>query len=122
MKKRFSSHELFELRNAIPVRRLIRDELQIPSKVSDGVFRFLCPVCHEFQTATHPVTNLARCFRCEKNFNTIDLVMAIKGLGFKESVVFLKQVLAMTSRCNGDASQAVRTLAAGIDFSMPESR
>ena len=89
MKKRFSSHELFELRNAIPVRRLIRDELQIPSKISEGVFRFLCPVCHEFQTATHPATNLARCFRCEKNFNTIDLVMAVKGLDFKESVVFL---------------------------------
>lgn len=117
MKKRFSSHELFELRNAIPVRRLIRDELQIPSKISEGVFRFLCPICHEFQTATHPATNLARCFRCEKNFNTIDLVMTVKGLGFKESVVFLKQILAMDS--NGDAGQAVRTLAAGIDFSMP---
>ncbi len=66
MKKRFSSHELFELRNAIPITQLIGEELQIPSKISEGVFRFLCPVCHEFQTATHPVTNLARCFRCEK--------------------------------------------------------
>lgn len=122
MKKRFSSHELFELRNAIPVRWLIRDELQIPSKISEGVFRFLCPVCHEFQTATHPTTNLARCFRCEKNFNTIDLVMAVKGLGFKESVVFLKQILAIESNHNGDAGQAVRTLAAGIGFSMPGLR
>jgi DNA primase len=120
MKKRFSSHELFELRNAIPVRRLIRDELQIPSKISEGVFRFLCPVCHEFQTATHPATNLARCFRCEKNFNTIDLVMGVNGLDFKESVVFLKQMLAMG--CNGNAGQAVRTLAAGIGFSMPGLR
>jgi len=122
MKKRFSSHELFELRNAIPVRRLIRDELQIPSKISEGVFRFLCPVCHEFQTATHPATNLARCFRCEKNFNTIDLVMVVEGLDFKESVVFLKQILAMNSNRNSDAGQAVYTLAAGIDFSMPGSR
>lgn len=122
MKKRFSSYELFELRNAIPVRWLIRDELQIPSKISEGVFRFLCPVCHEFQTATHPTTNLARCFRCEKNFNTIDLVMAVKGLGFKESVVFLKQILAIESNHNGDAGQAVRTLAAGIGFSMPGLR
>ena len=113
---------MFELRNAIPVRRLIRDELQIPSKISEGVFRFLCPVCHEFQTATHPATNLARCFRCEKNFNTIDLVMAVKGLDFKESVVFLKQILAKNSNRNGDAGQAVRTLAAGIGFSMPGLR
>lgn len=122
MKKRFSSHELFELRNAIPVRWLIRDELQIPSKMSEGVFRFLCPVCHEFQTATHPTTNLARCFRCEKNFNTIDLVMADKGLGFRETVMFLKQILATMPNPDGDPAQAVRTVAAGIDFSMPEMR
>ncbi len=122
MKKRFSSHELFELRNAIPIQRLIRDELQIPSKVSEGVFRFLCPLCHEFQTATHPTTNLARCFRCEKNFNTIDLVITVKGLGFKESVAFLKQIQATGSNRNEDAAQAVRTLAAGIGFSMPGLR
>jgi DNA primase len=120
MKKRFSSHELFELRNAIPVRWLIRDELQIPSKISEGVFRFLCPVCNEFQTSTHPTTNLARCFRCEKNFNTIDLVMAVKELSFRESALFLRQILA-NSKCIGDAGQAVRTLAEGIDFSIPGS-
>ena len=122
MKKRFSSHELFELRNAIPIRRLISDDLQIPSKISEGVFRFLCPVCREFQTATHPTTNLARCFRCGKNFNTIDLVMAVKGLGFKESVVFLKQILAAGSNRNNDADQAIRTLTEGIGFSMPGAR
>jgi len=122
MKKRFSSHELFELRNAIPIRWLIRDELQIPSKISEGVFRFLCPVCHEFQTATHPATNLARCFKCENNFNTIDLVIADKGLGFIESVMFLKQILGMSPNRNGDTARAVRTLAAGIEFSMPGLR
>lgn len=122
MKKRFSSHELFELRNAIPIQRLIRDELQIPSKISEDVFRFLCPLCHEFQTATHPTTNLARCFRCEKNFNTIDLVMTVKGLAFKESVAFLKQIQATGSNRNEDVAQAVRTLAAGIGFSMPGAR
>jgi len=122
MKKRFSSHELFELRNAIPIQWLITDELQIPSKVSEGVFRFLCPLCHEFQTATHPTTNLARCFRCEKNFNTIDLVITVKGLGFKESVAFLKQIQATGSHRNEDVAQAVRTLAAGIGFSIPGLR
>jgi hypothetical protein len=92
MKKNFSSRELFDLRNNIPVDMLIRDQLQIPSKIRDGFFRFLCPVCNEFQTAVNPNTNLARCFRCEKNFNTIDLVMAVRGCGFKNSVLFLKNL------------------------------
>ena len=92
MKNRFSSRELFELRNNIPVDILIRDHLLIPSKVRDGYFRFLCPLCNEFQTAVNPATNLARCFRCEKNFNTIDLVMSIKRYGFKDSILFLKQI------------------------------
>ena len=91
MKKRFSSCELYELRNSIPVDILIKDELQLPSKISESVFRFLCPVCNEFMTATNPATNLARCFRCEKNFNTIDLVMRVRGTEFKESVLFLKK-------------------------------
>lgn len=73
---------------------LIRDHLQIPSKIRDDVFRFLCPMCNEFQTAVNPATNLARCFRCEKNLNTIDLVMKVKGYGFKDSVLFLKKLTA----------------------------
>lgn len=92
MNNRFSSGELFELRNNIPVDSLIRDHLQVPSKIRDGVFRFLCPLCNEFQTAVNPATNLGRCFRCERNFNTIDLVMKIKGYGFRDSVLFLKQI------------------------------
>jgi len=92
MKSRFSSQELFDLRNNIPVDMLIREHLQIPSKISDGFFRFLCPFCNEFQTAVNPNTNLARCFRCERNFNTIDLVMAVKKYGFKDSVLFLKKL------------------------------
>ena len=35
-------------------------------------------------------TNLARCFHCEENFNTIDLVMTIRKLDFVESVRFLQ--------------------------------
>ncbi len=42
--EKFSSEELFELRNAIPVDMLIKDELHIPSKISDGTFHFLCPI------------------------------------------------------------------------------
>ena len=91
--KKLSSNELFELRNAIPVEILIQNILRVPSKTSEGVFRFLCPICNEFQTGINPNVNLVRCFRCERNFNAIDLVMENQGCGFKESVLFLKQIL-----------------------------
>jgi hypothetical protein len=65
----------------------------MPSKFSEGYLRFLCPVCNGFKTAVNPSTNLARCFSCEKNFNPIDLVMAVKGTGFIESVKYLKSLL-----------------------------
>lgn len=94
MKRRFTGHELFKLRNLIPVDKLIKEQLNIPSKISEGYFRFLCPVCNEFQTATNPKTNLARCFRCERNFNPIDLVMVVKDVGFVESVKYLKALLS----------------------------
>lgn len=93
MKRRFSSAELFELRNSIPINAVIKDLLLMESKTIDGYFRFLCPVCNEFQTATKVSTNLARCFSCQKNFNAIDLVMVVKNMGFVDSVSFLKDVL-----------------------------
>ena len=101
MKRRFSAQELFELRNTVPVDALIENVLNIPVKQSDGLFRFLCPVCNEFQTATNLSTNLARCFRCERNFNPIDLVMIAKGVGFVESVNYLKR-LSSTSLAHCD--------------------
>lgn len=93
MKRRFTGGELFNIRNLIPIDWLIKEQLNIPSKVSEGFLRFLCPLCNEFQTATNPKTNLARCFRCETNFNPIDLVMTVKGMGFVESVKYLKPFL-----------------------------
>jgi len=93
MKRRFSSAQLFELRNCIPINVVIKEILMIDSKTVDGYFRFLCPICHEFQTATKASTNLARCFSCKKNFNTIDLVMIVKNMEFVDSAVFLKKVL-----------------------------
>ncbi len=114
MKKRFSSRELFEVRNYIPVDMLIKDELHIPSKIRDGVFRFLCPICNEFQTATNPKTNLSRCFRCEKNFNTIDLVMRVRGSEFRESVLFLQHLLGKIPNKNEDTRHALNKLVSGI--------
>lgn len=90
-KRRFSKQELHALRNHIPISFLIDSVLGIPSRTTEGVFRFLCPSCNEFTTAVNPETNLARCFRCQKNFNTIDLVMLVKKADFLNAVRFLKK-------------------------------
>jgi len=93
MGKYFSSRELYKLRNSIPIDVLIEKKLAIPSKISEGFFRFLCPLCNEFQTAVNPKTNMGRCFRCEKNFNTIDVVMTWQNTGFVDSVKYLQTIL-----------------------------
>jgi hypothetical protein len=80
-------------RNDIDVRVLIADVLQLEHRSSDGRFRFLCPLCHEFNTAVNPATNLGRCFRCLKNFNPIDLVIVVKHLDFLQAVDFLDPLL-----------------------------
>ena len=76
---------LRELRNRIQIDRVLL-EVDLPVKHSEGYLRFLCPVCGEFNTATNPRTNLARCFRCQKNFNPIDLVMVVDRCSFLEAV------------------------------------
>lgn len=98
--RKFSSNELFELRNAIPVEILIQNILRVPNKTSEGVFRVLCPICNEFQTGINPNANLVRCLRCERNFNAIDLIMENQGFGFRESVVFLKQLLGKQNKAH----------------------
>jgi DNA primase len=111
MKRRFSADELRALRNEIPIERLIEEELSIPAKRSEGVFRFLCPICNEFQTAVKPATNLARCFRCEMNFNTIEITMRIKNVGFLDSATYLTDLL--------HASRRLSQLFSGIGGSHP---
>lgn len=84
---------LRNLRNDIPIKEVISNVLKIPNKVSEGYFRFLCPICNEFHTAINKRTNLARCFSCNKNFNPIDIVMICKNLNFLNTVNFLKTIL-----------------------------
>jgi len=88
--KRFSSKELHSLRNNIPIDTVIKNVLDIPWRISGECLRFLCPLCNEFNTAVNPKTNLARCFGCKTNFNTIDLVMLITQSDFVHSIRFLK--------------------------------
>lgn len=108
-KRRFTNHELHTLRNDIPIDALIEKALCIPSRVAEGHFRFLCPLCKEFSTAVNPETNLARCFRCEENFNTIDLVMTIRKLDFVESVRFLQDYHKGASVIQSDDYRAATT-------------
>jgi DNA primase len=95
MSKRLPPEMLRRLRNEIPITLVIAEFLKLPTKVSEGYFRFLCPLCTEFITATNPKTNLARCFLCEKNFNPIDMVMVAKQVSFSKAVDYLKSIKAV---------------------------
>ena len=97
--QRFSSSQLYSLRNQISVRMLIEETLCIPCRMTQGYFRFLCPVCNGFNTAVNPETNLARCFDCSKNFNTIDLVMLTRQAKFVDSVKFLQSIHQEQAAC-----------------------
>lgn len=96
-KRCFSSSQLYAVRNQINIQRLIEKKLDIPFRVIKGCFRFLCPLCNGFDTAVSPMTNLARCFSCEKNFNTIDLVMVVRQINFVDSVRFLQAIAQKSS-------------------------
>lgn len=94
MKQRFTQDELYCLRNLIPIDWFIQKVLKLTVSLSGDVFRFQCPDCQQFDTAINPNTNLARCFVCKKNFNTIDLIIQIKKLSFVEAVTALQQCYA----------------------------
>lgn len=97
MSDRFPPEMLKRLRNDIPINLVIKEFLKIPVKFSEGYFRFLCPICAEFVTATNPKTNLARCFRCQKNFNPIDMVMITKQITFRSAVDYLDDIKSIKS-------------------------
>ena len=88
---RLSSQQLHSLRNDLNIDRLVIELLHIPTQEINALRRFQCPLCGRFHTATHPNTNLARCFDCRKNFNTIELVMAVRQIRFREAVAYLKK-------------------------------
>ncbi len=92
MARRFCNVMLHRLRNEIPITELISNELAMETKMSEGVFRFLCPICSDFHTATNPSTNLGRCFRCKRNFNPIDMVMTVRKCSFVEAVGMLRRL------------------------------
>jgi len=83
------------LRNHVKIDRVI-DLLMLDTRQGKDLRRFRCPLCDRFHTATNPKTNLGRCFECQKNFNPIDLVMAVTAYSFVETVEFLKNHLTDT--------------------------
>ena len=85
-----SAKRLRWFRNQILITDII-EELKVPHKISEGFFRFLCPVCNDFHTATNKETNLGRCFRCKVNYNTIEIVMAVQDCCFLEAIEFLEK-------------------------------
>ena len=84
---------LREIRNVIDFSHLFR-RLGWPWKRrDDGVILFVCPECSESETSVNPKTNLARCFRCERNWNPIDFTMVVGRMEFLEAYVYLEEML-----------------------------
>ena len=103
---------LRQIRNDLPmpvtIRNLGRDGPH--SKMIEGVFRFVCPHCHEIRATVNPRNNLAHCFCCQKNINNIDLMISI-GYDFKGAVRVLKQWLrdySMNGPATSDPSRGKR--------------
>jgi predicted RNA-binding Zn-ribbon protein involved in translation (DUF1610 family) len=90
MSKHYPDNLLRSLRNHIPIDTVITEMLRLELRHTDTMLRFRCPLCGNFHTATNPKTNLARCFDCRKNFNPIDLVMAVGQCNFVDAVELLK--------------------------------
>jgi predicted RNA-binding Zn-ribbon protein involved in translation (DUF1610 family) len=89
------------IRNKIKIDQVIC-VLRLETRISKKLVRFRCPLCHGFHTATKANTNLARCFDCRRNFNPIDLVMAVSGYDFVDTVEFLKRLIGSSSEVVGD--------------------
>jgi hypothetical protein len=93
MANHYPDNLLRNIRNHVPIDTVVIDMLRLDLRrnPNDAHLRFRCPLCGRFHTATDSKTNLARCFDCEKNFNPIDLVMAVIQCGFVDAVEMLKE-------------------------------
>jgi DNA primase len=89
--RRVTAEELHRLRNDVPMKTVIA-ALRIECRTRGDRLAFRCAECRDFHSAIHPRTNLARCFRCARNYNTIDMVMAAQRTGFPEAVRVLREI------------------------------
>lgn len=104
MPSRYGHERLRRLRNEIPLRRVL-EALDWPHKMREGVLVFRCPVCGECRTSSHPRENLGRCFICLRNFNPIDLTLAIRRIDFVDAVEFLLPLLPPGSTTDSPPSK-----------------
>jgi len=79
---------LWRLRNDVAVTDVI-DALGVPTTMRGTRRTFRCPQCEHFRTSVNDRANLARCFRCERNFNPIDRVMSERRWSFLDAVTYL---------------------------------
>src|SRR5271167_4778955 len=86
-----SAELLRRLRNDLPMPVTIAalGRAGLPSKMSEGYFRFLCPHCGEMLATVNPRNNLAHCFCCKKNLNNIDLLLT-QDYDFRAAVALLQ--------------------------------
>lgn len=99
----FTKQQLYQVRNEIDIDWLINEKLNLERQFK-RIWRFQCPICQQFNTATQKKTNLARCFSCQQNFNTIDLVIYTRKVNFVPSVQFLLSLLEKKEIINGTAN------------------
>jgi len=90
----YSDACLRHLRNEIDFESLFV-ALHWPHKQRNRQLVFVCPLCSETQSAVNPRTNLARCFRCQQNFNPIDFTMAARECDFVAAVQYLQTRLSV---------------------------
>ena len=99
----FTKQQLYQVRNEIDIGWLINEKLNLERQFK-RIWRFQCPICQQFNTATQKKTNLARCFSCQQNFNTIDLVIYTRKVNFVPSVQLLLSLLEKKEIINGTAN------------------
>lgn len=92
-----AAEHLRTLRNAVAISKLVL-ELSIPTRKHGVRTQFRCPLCQGFATAMNPRTNLARCFRCRRNFNTIELVIAERRVSFLDAVSTIERLAVLAPR------------------------
>ncbi|MCU7940607.1 MAG: hypothetical protein KZQ74_13940 [gamma proteobacterium symbiont of Bathyaustriella thionipta] len=102
----FTKQQLFQVRNEIHIDDLISDKLNLERQFN-GMWRFRCPLCQQFNTATQKKTNLGRCFSCQQNFNTIDLVIYSKKINFVPAVQWLLSLLD-NKPSSGQSNQRIK--------------
>ena len=90
-KRRIASEQLRRLRDDTDVLRLMSD-LQIELTFRGSRLRFRCPNCDRFETRLNRERNLGHCFRCQRRFNTIDIVMAARSWSFLNTIDYLERL------------------------------